>query len=144
MLIQQVNRDDPDQVYSIFRNRTGGILTRGKASAYEISSDAGTPEFDGVSVRTPGAGSFLVAGVVERAEIEADALGLFQISGFHSALVADSVGFTAGDALKVDAAGDFDVAAVGGVDGGPTIVAIALDNAAASGTGAGLIKCMGL
>lgn len=77
MHFQQINRTDPDKVFSVLYNSDATAMTVGEVVCFDYTTDA-----DGVSVVTPTTALFpAVAGIVADDVIAASAYGRVQIYG---------------------------------------------------------------
>ncbi len=97
MLIQRVNRTDPEKVFVVVKNSySTAAITVGQAVVWDYTTDA-----DGVGVTRPTTALMkLPAGIVETASIAAGDYGLVQVYGHNAnALVSGSSGTVAGIAL---------------------------------------------
>jgi len=94
MLIQRVNRTDPEKVFVVAKNSySTAAITVGQAVVWDYTTDA-----DGVGVTQPTTALMkLPAGIVETASIAAGDYGLVQVYGHNAnALVSGSSGTIAG------------------------------------------------
>ena len=87
MLLQRVNRSDPEKVFVVAKNSySTASLTNGQAASWDYATDA-----DGVGVTKPPARATCAgtsaAGVVAQT-ITAGSYGLIQTYGYHSAVRA--------------------------------------------------------
>lgn len=96
MHFQQINRTDPDKVFSVVYNSDATAMSVGEVVCWDYTTDA-----DGVSVVTPTTALLpAVAGVVADTTIAASAYGRIQIYGHCSnALVVGTTDVAAGDQL---------------------------------------------
>lgn len=97
MLIQRVNRTDPEKVFIVVKNTySTAAITVGQAVVFDYTTDA-----DGVGVTRPTTALLkLPAGIVETASIANGDYGLVQVYGHNAnALVSGSSGTIAGIAL---------------------------------------------
>lgn len=77
MHFQQINRSDPDKVFSVVYNSDATAITVGEVVAWDYTTDA-----DGVSVVTPTTALLpAAAGIVADTSIAASAYGRIQIYG---------------------------------------------------------------
>jgi len=84
MLLQRINRTDPEQVFIIVKNTYGtATLTNGQPVSWDYTTDA-----DGIGVTLPVAAEsgFQTAGIIAES-IAAAAYGLCQVYGYHSAAI---------------------------------------------------------
>jgi len=87
MLMNRINRTDPEKVFIVVMNSTATAMTNGQAVQWDFATDA-----DGVGVTKPTAGTgraghygTAFAGIAAEA-IAASDFGLLQVYGFHSAV----------------------------------------------------------
>jgi len=85
MLFKRISRSDPERIFVVAKNSYGtASLTNGQCVIWDFTTDA-----NGVSVTKPRARTtsegFAVAGIVSET-IAADAYGLVQVYGYHSAV----------------------------------------------------------
>jgi len=114
MLFQRVNRTDPEKVFSVVYNASGGAFTVGQALEYDT-----TPTADGIRVTTPSTAGLSAFAGVATAGIANGAYGLAQVYGYNAsasvkpdittALVAGKI------LLPVNASADFSCAGSGGI-----------------------------
>ena len=110
MLMQRVNRSDPEKLFVVaYNSYSTAAITNGQAVIWDFADDA-----DGVSVTMPSAratnAGIAAAGVVASASIAAGAYGLIQVYGFHTAVRTRTVtggtpAIAAGRPLVLNAAG---------------------------------------
>lgn len=110
MLMQRVNRSDPEKLFVVaYNSYSTAAITNGQAVIWDFAGDA-----DGVSVTRPTAratnAGIAAAGVVASASIAAGAYGLIQVYGFHTAVrtraaTGGSPAIAAGRPLVLNAAG---------------------------------------
>lgn len=110
MLIQRINRSDPEKVFIVVKNSySTAAITNGQAVTWDFVTDQ-----DGVGVTMPLARAtnqgFGVAGIVATASIAAGDYGLIQTYGYHSAtrvrtVTSGGVVATPGMPLALNAAG---------------------------------------
>ena len=110
MLMQRVNRSDPEKLFVVaYNSYSTAAITNGQAVIWDFAGDA-----DGVSVTRPTAratnAGIAAAGVVASASIAAGAYGLIQVYGFHTAVRTRSAtngspAIEAGRPLALNAAG---------------------------------------
>lgn len=110
MLMQRVNRSDPEKLFVVaYNSYSTAAITNGQAVIWDFAGDA-----DGVSVTMPSAratnAGIAAAGVVASASIAAGAYGLIQVYGFHTAVRTRSAtngspAIEAGRPLALNAAG---------------------------------------
>ena len=98
MLIQRINRSDPEKVFVVVKNSYTSAITVGMAVVWDSVTDQ-----DGVGVERPATASLNnFAGVVETASIAAGDYGLIQVYGFNSNASGDgTTGAGAGDGLLI-------------------------------------------
>lgn len=106
MLIQQINREDPERIFLTFQNRDGGgSITTGMAVCLVASGDSATVN---MAVRATKALSRTFIGI-SRQDVAINAFGLVTAWGYAlSILISQSVGswtITAGDSLQIGGAG---------------------------------------
>jgi len=87
MLMNRINRTDPEKVFIVVMNSTATAMTNGQAVQWDFATDA-----DGVGVIKPTAGTgraghygTAFAGIAAET-IAASDFGLLQVYGFHSAV----------------------------------------------------------
>jgi hypothetical protein len=89
MILQRVNREDPEKIFAIVKNSySTASLSNGQAVIWDFAGDG-----DGVSVTRPSAratNAGLAAAGIAAQTIAADAYGLVQVYGYHSAVRARS------------------------------------------------------
>lgn len=86
MLIQRVNRTDPEKVFIVvFNSYSTAAITNGQGVNWDFITDG-----DGVGVTIPLAratnAGFAAAGVVASASVASGDYGLVQVYGYHSAV----------------------------------------------------------
>jgi hypothetical protein len=114
MLIQRINRTDPEKIFIVVKNSySTAAITVGQAVVWDYTTDA-----DGVGVIQPTTALLKAeCGVVESASIAVDGYGLVQVYGHHaSAQVDGSTGTTGGKPLTVQD-GSFALIAATGTSG---------------------------
>ena len=101
MLFKRTSRTDPETVFIVVQNVSGGVLTAGYACCFDLSASV-----DGVRVTKPAAANLGVFAGVADSDIASNAYGLTQVWGYRaSAYIYSSTGASAaGDILTpVDA-----------------------------------------
>lgn len=82
MQLQRVNRTDPEKVFGICKNVTGGTVL----GNYPVAFTTGTGSNDGISVVVPATGSlFTLAGILD-VDVADTEYGLYQAYGFRSSV----------------------------------------------------------
>lgn len=97
MLIQRVNRSDPEKIFVVVYNSYAtAAITVGQCVVWDYTTDA-----DGVSVTEPSVAlRSMIAGIVESTSIGAGGYGLIQVYGHNSnALVDGTTGIHVGAVL---------------------------------------------
>lgn len=114
MLFQRVNRTDPEKVFVVVYNASGGAFTTGQALEWDT-----TPTADGIRVTTPSTAGLSAFAGIASAGISNGAYGLAQVYGYSaSASVKPDVttALVAGKILlPVNASADFSCAGSGGI-----------------------------
>ena len=88
MLIQHLNRTDPEKVFISVYNNEGAALNRGEVVEWD---DDATGDNLGVYVEELDANeSALACGVVESTTIASAAVGLVQVYGYHDAVLTST------------------------------------------------------
>lgn len=91
MLIQQINRDDPEKVYVSVFNATGNTLTTGYAACYQAFATNSL----GVAVTKPYTSALRLFVGCAAADVADEAYGLVQVYGYcasaYVAMGADSI-----------------------------------------------------
>ena len=98
MLIQRVNRSDPEKVFVVaYNSYSTSAITVGQAVCWDLTTD-----IDGVSVTRPATALLNVpAGLVASSSIAAGDYGLIQVYGINaSAYIDGSSGTAGGSALR--------------------------------------------
>lgn len=79
MLFKRISRTDPETVFIVVKNVSGGTLTAGYACAFDVSASV-----DGVRVTQPATASLQAFAGVAHADIADSSYGLVQCYGYRS------------------------------------------------------------
>lgn len=118
MLIQRINRSDPEKVFIVVKNSySSAAITVGQPVCFDYTTDA-----DGVGVTQPTTALLTMpAGIVESSEIAAGDYGLVQVYGHNANALVDGTSGTEVGAPLIMQDGSFEVILAAEVSNGDAV-----------------------